>query len=62
MEKMKEYMVFHYDPYLDHEIVQASWRKLARVEEATWVRTYLNWEKGIRYCFCYSSRPHTNLR
>ena len=50
MVKMKEYMVFHYDPDIDCGVVQANWRKLAGVESATWVRTYLNWEKGMRYC------------
>jgi len=50
MVKMKEYMVFHYDPDIDCEVVQANWRNLAGVETATWVRTYLNWDKGMRYC------------
>lgn len=47
---MKKFMAFHNDPNVDCNVVQANWRKLARVEIATWLRTYVNWEKGMRYC------------
>lgn len=43
-------MVVHHNPGIDCNEVQANWRKLAKVEPATWVRTYFNEEKGMRYC------------
>ena len=50
MAKLKKYLVVHENPGIDCNIVQANWRKLATVETATWVRTYFNEEKGMRYC------------
>ncbi|MBW2368635.1 MAG: DUF4242 domain-containing protein [Deltaproteobacteria bacterium] len=50
MEKMKKFMAYHYDPDIDCNVVQANWRKLAKVASVTWIRTYINWEKGMRYC------------
>ena len=50
MAKMKKFMAVHYNPGIDCKVIQANWRKLARVESATWVRTYINEEEGIRYC------------
>ena len=40
MAELLKYMVVHKDPDI-------SWDK---VEEATWVRTCFNREKGVRYC------------
>ncbi len=50
MEKMKKFMVYHYNPGIDCNVVQANWRKLAKVASATWIRTYINWGEGMRYC------------
>jgi hypothetical protein len=50
MAKMRKFMAVHHDPGIDCKVVQANWRKLAKVESATWVRTYLNEKKGVRYC------------
>jgi uncharacterized protein DUF4242 len=54
MTKMNKFMVVHNDPEVDCKIVQANWRKLARVESATWIRTYVNEKKGIRYCLWFA--------
>ena len=50
MSKMNKYMMVHNNPGIDCEEVQANWRKLTEVETGTWIRTYFNEEKGIRYC------------
>jgi hypothetical protein len=50
MAKTTKFMVVHNNPGIDCNVVQANWRKLANVESATWVRTYFNEEKGVRYC------------
>ena len=50
MAKLKKFMAVHNDPGLKCEDIQANWRKLAKVEAATWERTYFNEEKGMRYC------------
>lgn len=50
MEKMKKFMVMHRDPAISWTKVEENWAKLARVESATWIRTYFNKQKGIRYC------------
>ena len=50
MAKMRKFMAVHHNPGIDCKVVQANWRKLAKVESATWVRTYINEDNGIRYC------------
>lgn len=50
MKEMQKFMAVHNNPGIDCEVVQANWRKLAAVQSATWVRTYYNEEKGMRYC------------
>ena len=55
MNKQKKYMMVHNSPGADCEEVQANWRKLATVESGTWLRTYFNEEKGIRYCLWLAS-------
>ena len=50
MAKMAKYMVTHIDPNISWEKVEENWAKLANVEAATWIRTFYNKEKGIRYC------------
>jgi len=47
---MRTYMVIHRAPELSWEVVEKNWRKLARVESATWITTYFNVEEGVRYC------------
>ncbi len=47
---MSKFMVVHHNPGIDCNVVQANWRKLAKVESATWVRTYFNENEGWRYC------------
>jgi hypothetical protein len=50
MKGMQKFMAVHNNPGIDCKVVQANWRKLAKVQSATWVRTYFNEEKGMRYC------------
>jgi hypothetical protein len=50
MGKLKKFMVVHNNPGIDCNVVQANWRKLARVEQANWERTYFNSDKGKRFC------------
>lgn len=50
MAKMKQFMVVHYNPGIDCNVVQDNWRKMAAIESATWVRTYINEPEGRRYC------------
>ncbi len=50
MSKLNKYMMVHNTPDIDCNEVQANWRKLAKVEAGTWIRTYFNEEKGVRYC------------
>ena len=45
-----EYMVVHKEPELSWEIVEENWRRLALVENATWVKTYYNQKEGVRFC------------
>jgi hypothetical protein len=50
MAKMRKFMAVHHNPGIDCRVVQANWRKMAEIESATWVRTYINEEEGWRYC------------
>ncbi|MCP3953606.1 MAG: DUF4242 domain-containing protein [Desulfobacterales bacterium] len=50
MGKLNKYVMVHNNPGIDCEEVQANWRKLAKVETATWIRTYYNDGQGVRYC------------
>jgi hypothetical protein len=50
MGKLTKFIVYHDNPDISWEKVEENWGKLANVEEATWVRTYYNKEKGVRYC------------
>ncbi|WP_300457505.1 DUF4242 domain-containing protein [Desulfobacula sp.] len=50
MTKLNKYMMVHNNPGVNCEEVQDNWRKLAQVETATWIRTYFNDKKGVRYC------------
>lgn len=50
MSKLNKYMMVHNTPEVNCDEVQANWRKLAAVEAGTWIRTYYNDEKGVRYC------------
>jgi hypothetical protein len=50
MAKMKKFMVVHHNPGLDCKVLQGNWRKLAKVESASWMRTYFNEKEGMRYC------------
>jgi len=50
MEKMLKFMVVHADSSIPWEKVEANWAKLANVENATWIRTCYNKEKGMRFC------------
>ncbi|MCK5836748.1 MAG: DUF4242 domain-containing protein [Desulfobacula sp.] len=55
MTKLNKYMMVHNTPGVDCNEVQANWRKLSEVEAGTWIRTYYNEEKGIRYCIWLAS-------
>ena len=48
--EMNKFMVVHHNPGIDCNVVQANWRKLAKVENAQWLRTYFNEKEGWRYC------------
>jgi hypothetical protein len=50
MSKLNKYMMVHNNPGTNCDEIQANWRKLAAVEAGTWIRTYFNEEKGVRYC------------
>ncbi len=50
MAQLKKFMMVHNNPDINCDEVQANWRKLAMVETGTWIRTYFNEDKGIRYC------------
>jgi hypothetical protein len=50
MAKMLKYIIVHHDPNISWEKVEENWSKLANVENSTWVRTWFNKEKGLRYC------------
>ena len=50
MAKMLKYMIVHHDPNISWEKVEENWAKLVKVENCTWVRTWFNKEKGLRYC------------
>jgi hypothetical protein len=61
MTKLRQFMVVHHNPGIDCNEVQANWRKLAKVEPATWMRTYFNEEKGMRYCI-WLARSEEDLK
>ncbi|MDD4274479.1 MAG: DUF4242 domain-containing protein [Desulfobacter postgatei] len=50
MSKTNKYMMIHNSPEVDWEVVKENWRKLAGVEAATWIKTYYNKDKGMRFC------------
>ena len=50
MAKILKYMVVHNDPNISWKKVEENWAKLANVEKCTWVRTFFNRKKGVRYC------------
>ncbi|SMC69150.1 Protein of unknown function [Desulfocicer vacuolatum DSM 3385] len=50
MAKMRQFMTVHKNLDMDLKVVQSNWQKMAKVESATWVRTYFNEKEGIRYC------------
>jgi len=50
MQKMKKFMVVHRDPKVSWDTVEENWSKLVAVEPATWIRTYFNADKKVRYC------------
>ena len=55
MSKLKKFMMVHDNPGIDCNEVEANWRKLAKVESGTWIRTYFNEDKGVRYCIWLAS-------
>lgn len=50
MGKLNKYMMIHNTPGINCDEIQDNWRKFASVEAGTWIRTYFNEEKGMRYC------------
>lgn len=55
MSKLKKFMMVHNNPGVTCDEIQANWRKLSQVESSTWVRTYFNEDKGVRYCIWLAS-------
>jgi hypothetical protein len=47
-------MVVHRAPDLNWAVVEENWRKLARIESATWVTTYFNVDEGVRHCLWHA--------
>ena len=47
---MKTYLVVHRAPGLSWATVEENWRKLADVKSATWICTYYNVERSVRFC------------
>lgn len=54
MKDMAKFMVVHNDPLIKWEIVQENWRKLAKLEEVKWDRTFFNRTVGVRYCLWFA--------
>lgn len=50
MADEKTFMMVHKTPDIDCEKVQAKWREIAQDEAGTWIISYVNKEKRIRYC------------
>ena len=50
MAKVLKYMVVHNDPNISWAKVEENWAKLANVEKCTWVRTFFNRKKRVRFC------------
>jgi hypothetical protein len=50
MTKMSKFMVVHRDPGIAWEKVEENWGKLANIENAVWVRTCFNKDRGVRFC------------
>ena len=50
MAKLKKFMVVHRDMAISWDNVEKNWAKLAKVNDAKWIRTSFNKKKGIRYC------------
>jgi hypothetical protein len=43
-------MVVHKDPNVSWEKVEENWSRMADLEPATWIRTYFNMDRKVRYC------------
>lgn len=54
MKQMAKFMVVHNDPDIKWENVEENWRKLAKLEEVKWDRTFFNRTVGARYCLWFS--------
>ena len=52
---MLKFMVVHRSPDTSWEEVVKNWTKLARVQSATWERTWFNQNEGVRYCLWHAS-------
>jgi hypothetical protein len=50
MKKMKNFMVVHRDPDISWDKVEENWSRMLDFEQATWLRTYYNKERGFRLC------------
>jgi hypothetical protein len=50
MKKLRNFMVVHRDPRVSWQKVEENWSKMVDLEPATWVRTYFNMDKKVRYC------------
>jgi hypothetical protein len=59
MAQMKRFMIVHVTPKIAWKKVEENWAKLANVENATWVRTCFNKEKGVRYCIWLAPNEKT---
>ncbi len=54
MKNVTKFMVVHNDPHIKWEDVEQNWRKLAKLEDVKWDRTYFNRTVGVRYCLWFS--------
>jgi hypothetical protein len=59
MKKLNQYLTIHCNPGIDCKVLQANWRRMAKLESAKWVRTFINEEQGLRYCIWLSPDEQT---
>ncbi len=55
MAGLLKFMVVHNDPNISWNRVEENWSELAKIESATWVRTFFNKKEGVRYCLWLAS-------
>lgn len=62
MKKMRNFMVVHKDPQVSWEKVEENWSKMVDLEPATWLRTYFNVDKKVRFCLWRAPDEETLMK